>query len=156
MTELSISILSHCAVNTVFRLNYLSNFFLEPIYSEMMRDVGMARSEFVVVFTLKQLETLTAQDICDITGRPKNSISQAVTKLDARKLIRKGVDESDARRTLLSLTAAGLAMYERVIKPFERREEAMLSVLTAKERAQFSALLGKLTMRDDDWATGTR
>lgn len=145
------TILTKSEITTGYRLNYLANFFVGPVYSEVSRSTGLARSEFVVLFCLQQLGTLTAQDVCDITGRPKNSISQAVSKLATQGLIKKQADSRDGRRAPLLLTAKGLALYEELIPLFQQREKDMLSVLTEREKTQFANLLGKLVLRNDNW-----
>ena len=89
------AILTESEITTGFRLNYLANFFVGPVYSEVSRVSGLARSEFVVLFCLQHSGTLTAQDVCDITGRPKNSISQAVNKLVVQGLIKRQTDTTD-------------------------------------------------------------
>jgi len=134
-----------------YRISYLANFFVGPVYAEISRSCGLARSEFVVLFCLRNVGELTAQDVCQITGRPKNSVSQAVTKLAAAGLIRRRTDEQDARRAILGLTTRGRELYERLIPLFRLREEQMLAVLTPREREQFERLLRKLTLRPDDW-----
>ncbi len=152
MSEHRDTILTRSAITVSYRLSYLTNFLVEPLYNEVSRQTGLARSEFVVLFCLNHLGVLTAQDVCEITGRPKNSISQAVTKLVNQALIEKQVDSSDARRAPLALTAAGQALYLQLIPLFVQREQAMLSVLTEREREQFEKLIGKLVLRTDNWA----
>ncbi len=145
------SILTRSEITVGYRLSYLANFFVGPLYSEISRRTGLARSEFVVLFCLRHLGILMAQDICEITGRPKNSISQAVTKLVRQGLIEKQVDQADGRRAPLKITPAGEALYTEIIPMFQQREQAMLSVLTERERGQFERLLGKLVLRADHW-----
>lgn len=145
------SILSENVITSGFRLNYLANFFVAPVYAEIAKRTGLARSEFVVLFCLHHLGTLTAQDVVAITGRPKNSISQAVTKLMQRGLIEKQADASDARRAPMQLSAAGATQYEDLIGLFQDRQAQMLSVLSKREQEQFDKLLGKLVLRDDNW-----
>lgn len=145
------AILTRSQITTGYRLSYLANFFVGPLYSKIARRTGLARSEFVVIFCLHHLGVLMAQEICDITGRPKNSISQAVTKLVRLGLIEKQVDNADGRRAPLKITLAGTALYTGIIPMFQQREQAMLSVLTEREREQFERLLGKLVLRSDNW-----
>jgi DNA-binding MarR family transcriptional regulator len=145
------AILTKSEITIGFRLNYLANFFVGPVYSEVSRSTGLARSEFVVLFCLQQVGTLTAQDVCDITGRPKNSISQAVNKLALQGLIKRQADSTDGRRAPLALTPKGLSLYNELIPLFQRREKEMLSVLTEREQEQFAKLLGKLVLRSDNW-----
>jgi DNA-binding MarR family transcriptional regulator len=145
------TILTENVITAGFRLNYLANFFVEPVYAEIAKRSGLARSEFVVLFCLNHLGKLTAQDVVAITGRPKNSISQAVTKLTERRFIKKLADDSDARRIPMELTADGARVYEDLIGLFLHRQSQMLSVLNKREQEQFHRLLGKLVMRDDQW-----
>ncbi len=145
-------ILGKNVITVGYRLSYLANFLVGSLYKEVARLTGLARSEFVVLFCLHHLGVLTAQEVCGITGRPKNSISQAVTKLAAHALIEKEAHSSDARRVPLRLTDSGKAMYELLIPLFVEREREMLSVLTDRERDQLEKLLGKLVQRNDSWA----
>jgi DNA-binding MarR family transcriptional regulator len=147
------TMLSSGSVTIGFRLSYLANFYTEPVYKEIARLHGLARSEFVVLLCLRQLGTLTAQDICEVTGRPKNSISQAVSKLDKGAQIVRRTDDDDARRSYLELTEAGRALCDEIVPLFLVREVEMLSVLNEKQRAQLEKLLELLTQRRDDWAT---
>jgi DNA-binding MarR family transcriptional regulator len=145
------NILTENTITTGFRLNYLANFFVAPVYAEIARRTGMARSEFVVLFCLHHLGTLTAQDIVSITGRPKNSISQAVTKLMQRGLVEKQADSNDARRAPMQLSVTGSNEYQSLIGLFQERQARMLAVLSKREQEQFEKLLGKLVLRDDNW-----
>jgi DNA-binding MarR family transcriptional regulator len=90
--------------------------------------------------------------VVELTGIPKNSVSRAVSRLKKMGLIRRAADRDDGRRAMLSLTAKGSALYERVLPRFQQRQEAMVSVLTAAERQELHRLLNKLVERDDDWA----
>jgi DNA-binding MarR family transcriptional regulator len=145
-------ILESNEITVGYRVSYLANFYVGPIYGELAKSLGVSRSEFVVVFCLHHLGSITAQQVCEITGRPKNSISQAVRKLIQAGYVQRHTDADDARRAPLVLTARGRALYEEVIPKFRAREEKMLSVLTEPERKQFERLLAKLVLRDDDWA----
>ncbi len=145
-------ILAENEITCAYRISYLANFLVGPVYADVAKTLGVSRSEYVVVFCLHHLGSLTAQDVCAITGRPKNSISQAVSKLLRAGRVQRRTDPSDARRAPLLLTAKGRAIYDRVIPLFRGREQKMLSVLSAREREQFNSLLEKLGIRDDSWA----
>lgn len=151
MTSHRHQILEKSAITVGYRLNYLVNFFIGPFYAELSQETGMARSEFVVLFCLEHVGPISAQEICEITGRPKNSISQAVTKLVKSGLIVRKADTGDARRAILKPTAAGKSLFQQVIPRFQKRESEMLSVLSEREKEQFEKLIGKLTLRTDNW-----
>ena len=140
------------AITPGFRISYLANFYAEPVYKEVQKRHGIARGEFVVLMCLRGGGTLTAQDICRLTGRPKNSISQAVAKLEAAGFLRRTADADDARRNLLDITRAGENLCGQILPLFFERERQMLAVLSEVQREQLGQLLKVLTIRDDDWA----
>lgn len=135
-----------------YRISYLANLFAAGVYREVAARHQVARSEFVVVFCLRNLGELMAQDIAQVTGRPKNSVSRAVNALLERKLIARQIDPADARRAPLSLTRQGAALYDAVLPLFREREQAMLAPLNSRERKTLDNLLTKLVLRDDLWA----
>lgn len=145
-------ILDDSPIPFAFRINYLANFFTGSVYRDVAERFGVARSEFVVLFCLRRLGALTAQDVCQITGRPKNSVSRAVNALLARGLVARRTDPQDARRATLTLTRQGTEMHDAAIPLFQQREAAMLAPLSATERRTLDALLARLVLRDDDWA----
>jgi DNA-binding MarR family transcriptional regulator len=144
-------ILSDNEILSSYRLVLLANYFVSPIYADINQRFGIARGDFVVIFCLQQLGPLTAQDVCDITRHPKNSVSQALSKLVELGYVKKKPDPEDGRRFFLHLTAKAHQLYTKVMPAFHQREESMLSVLTPAERRQFLLLLGKLLLRNDGW-----
>ncbi|MEZ5645392.1 MAG: MarR family transcriptional regulator [Burkholderiaceae bacterium] len=145
-------ILERSPIPYAFRISYLANFFTGSVYRDVWQHFGVARSEYVILFCLKQLGSLTAQDICEITGRPKNSVSRAVNALLERGYIDRQTDPQDARRSRLSLSREGLSVHDAAIHFFHEREAAMLSPLTDTERRTLDDLLTKLVLREDDWS----
>lgn len=134
-----------------YRISLLANLFTGSVYRQVAALHGVARSEFAVVFCLRLLGELTAQDIVDITGRPKNSISRSVNAMLEKGYIIRRVDPHNARRSPLRLTRAGEALYDDVLPLFQAREAAMLAPLSPRERETLNKLLTKLATRDDGW-----
>jgi len=135
-----------------YRISFLANFFTGSVYRQVQARHGVARSEFVLVYCLRLAGELTAQQVCDITGRPKNSVSRAVNAMLARGYVARDTDPADARRGLLNLTRRGRELYDAAIQLFREREAAMLAPLSARERDTLDRLLAKLVLRDDAWA----
>ena len=138
-------------IPVAYRINLLANLFTGAVYRKIAASHGVARSEFTVIFCLSNLGELTAQDVVDITGRPKNSVSRAVNALLERGLVSRRTDPGNARRAPLSLTRAGKKLYDEVLPVFEARESALLSVLNSRERETLERLLMKLAARTDGW-----
>ncbi len=145
-------ILAESAIPHAFRISYLANFYAASVYRQVTARFGVTHSEFVVLFCLRRLGDLTAQDVCHITGRPKNSVSRAVGALAARGFIDRRADPQDARRTVLTLTRRGRELHDAAIPLFAEREAAMLAPLSESDRRALDRLLAKLVLRADDWA----
>jgi DNA-binding MarR family transcriptional regulator len=136
-----------------YRIGYLFNHFAGPVYKWTVAEMGLHRPEFAAMFCADHLED-AASDVVLLTGIPKNSVSRAVSKLIAEGLMATETDVTDGRRSFLRLTPKGQKIYASILPRFRERQEQMVSVLTAAERAEFNRLLNKLVERDDDWAKG--
>jgi DNA-binding MarR family transcriptional regulator len=95
---------------------------------------------------------VTAQEIVAATGRPKNSISVAVSKLERKRLLARRPSESDSRRMELRVTAAGREVFRKIVPLLAERERRMLQALSEPERRQFNALLMKVAQKVPEWA----
>ncbi|MEM7734841.1 MAG: MarR family transcriptional regulator [Deinococcota bacterium] len=135
-----------------YKLNYLANNFLGPLIPALKKRWNLSRTEFSVLYCLRQAGRLTAKDICEITGRPKNSVSRAVHTLLKRSIVSQQLDASDGRRMILTLTTKGKHLYKEIIPLFEERERVMLACLSAEEQEALEHLLNKLVASTVDWA----
>jgi DNA-binding MarR family transcriptional regulator len=145
--------LSRNAVTIAWRLNYVANFYAVPFYLALEKRLGISRPEYVILFCAAQHPGVTAQEIVASTGRPKNSISVAVSKLERKRLVLRRSSARDSRRMELRPTAEGLAVFEKVVPLLAERERRMVEVLTDAERRQFNAMLMKIAQRVPEWAT---
>ena len=147
-----LAILENGAASIAGKLSWLANFFSGPIYRRMEMEKGLTRPEFVVLHCTTHVPLVTARDIAQMTGLPKNSISRAVQRLLRDGRISRGSASADAGALPLAVTAKGRALYNELIKAFVARESEMLVPLSRAERAELDRLLDKLTARTDGWA----
>jgi MarR family transcriptional regulator, temperature-dependent positive regulator of motility len=117
----------------------------------MSRDFDVGRDEFNVLSCLSSHGPMAAKTICEVTGRPKNSISRAVTRLSERKMIRRKINPLDRRESSLILTDSGRKLYERVLPIAIDRQSTMLSGLSSSERALLDQVLNKLMQFRHEW-----
>jgi DNA-binding MarR family transcriptional regulator len=89
-------------------------------------------------------EACSAQYISDCTRTHKSTISRAVTALLERQVVERVENAEDRREFRLRLTRKGRALYEELIPRLLCKEQEILSCLSAQERKQFAALLGKI------------
>jgi DNA-binding MarR family transcriptional regulator len=128
-----------------FRLNRLGAEVSAALSSEYRARYGLDIPEWRVMATLGfRNEACSAQYIAQCTRTHKSTISRAVTSLLEHDLIERVENADDRREFRLRMTRKGHALYEELIPRLLRREQEILSCLTAQERKEFARLLGKI------------
>ena len=128
-----------------FRLNRLGAEVSAALSSEYRERYGLDIPEWRVIATLGfRNEACSAQYIAQCTRTHKSTISRAVTSLMERQLVERVENEDDRREFRLAMTRRGTALYEELIPRLLRREQEILSCLSAQERKDFARLLGKV------------
>jgi MarR family transcriptional regulator, temperature-dependent positive regulator of motility len=135
-----------------FRFNYIALRYNIPLYGWVEREYGLARPEYVVVYSLGLRDGVTARDICVSYGFPKNSLSRAINALERKGLVTRQNHPTDKRSFVISLTPAGRRLLEETLPRFVALQDEMLRVLTPKERTQLSVLLAKIVLGTFDKA----
>jgi DNA-binding MarR family transcriptional regulator len=128
-----------------FRLNRLAAEVSAALSGEYHERYGLDIPEWRVLATLGfRNDACTAQYIAYCTRTHKSTISRAVTALMARQLIERVENEDDRREFALRMTRKGKALYEELIPRLLRKEQEIMSCLSAQERKDFAAMLGKI------------
>jgi MarR family transcriptional regulator, temperature-dependent positive regulator of motility len=139
------------AVTFAWRLNYIASFYAVPFYLALEQRIGISRPEYVILFCVIHRPGVTAGEIVAATGRPKNSISFAVTRLEEKGLIARRPNHTDSRRMELRATGPGRAIYRRVLPFLQERERRLLAPLSAQERERLGSLLMKIALNVPEW-----
>jgi DNA-binding MarR family transcriptional regulator len=128
-----------------FRLNRLAAEVSSALSAEYAARYGLDIPEWRVLATLGfRHDACSAQYIAQCTRTHKSTISRAVTALMKRQIVERVENEDDRREFRLRLTRKGAALYEELIPRLLRREQEILSCLSAQERRDFTRLLGKI------------
>jgi DNA-binding MarR family transcriptional regulator len=128
-----------------FRLNRLAAEVSAALSAEYQERYGLDIPEWRVLATLGfRNEACTAQYIVHCTRTHKSTISRAVTTLMQRQLIERVENADDRREFALRMTREGQALYDELIPRLLRKEQEILSCLSAQERKEFSSALGKI------------
>lgn len=133
-------------------LTVISNRYGSPIFAQIERQHKLLRDEAAVIVRLAAQAGQTAQEIVGYTGRPKNSISRAVLKLEADGAVRRAEDVQDRRASKLYLTEKGNAIFEEIFGYFADRDQRLLSVLGAQEKKELTRIMLKLLDASNQWA----
>ena len=128
-----------------FRLNRLAAEVSSALSSEYRERYGLDIPEWRVLATLGfRNGPCSAQYIAHCTRTHKSTISRAVTGLMARQLVERVENADDRREFQLRMTRKGNALYQQLIPRLLRREQEILSCLSAEERKHFARVLGKI------------
>jgi DNA-binding MarR family transcriptional regulator len=139
-----------------FRLNRLAAEVSAALANEYQARYGLDIPEWRVLATLGfRNDACSAQYIAHCTRTHKSTISRAVTALMKRQLVERVENEDDRREFALRMTPKGNALYEELIPRLKRREQEILSCLSAQQRKDFAALLGKIEQSLDLIQTST-
>lgn len=128
-----------------FRLNRLAAEVSSALSGEYQARYGLDIPEWRVLATLGfRNDACSAQYIAQCTRTHKSTISRAVTALMTRQLVERVENADDRREFRLRLTRQGKTLYEELIPRLLRKEQEILACLSAQERKDFAALLGKI------------
>ncbi len=128
-----------------YRMSYLTNAVIVPVYDQVRRDFGVIRAEYHLLMCLAHYPTLSAQDVSRVTRRPRNSISRAVHRMLADGYLDRAPDPDDGRQALLTITASGRELHDKISARLAERQEEILAPLTGTERRQLDQILQKLS-----------
>lgn len=127
-----------------YRLSILSNRVSRAIAARYAKTFDLTIPEWRIIAVLGRRPGLTAKDIAEATEMDKVAVSRAVARLVKARRVSAEADRDDARRQLLSLTAAGESVHARIAPIALASEQRLLAALDARERAQLDALLDRL------------
>jgi DNA-binding MarR family transcriptional regulator len=126
-----------------FRLNRLAAEVSAALSSEYQERYGLDIPEWRVLATLGfRNDACSAQYIAHCTRTHKSTISRAVTTLMTRQLVERVENADDRREFALRMTRKGNALYRELIPRLLRKEQEILSCLSAPERKDFARMLG--------------
>ena len=132
-----------------FQLVALANRISASASRAYLRNFGVGVMEWRVLALLALKVRTTAQEISQLSGLDKSSVSRAVQALIRRADVAAAADPADNRRAVLTLTAQGEALHDRIILSSLARERLLLAGLSADEQRTLFDLLRRLSANMD-------
>ncbi len=127
-----------------YRLNRLAE-RVSREFSQIYADRhGLTRPEWRTLATLGQFGTMTATAIGAHSSMHKTKVSRAVSALEIRKWLARGMDPIDRRVEHLTLTSAGRAAYRNLVPLMQAHEARLLGRLTLAERESLLKAIAEL------------
>jgi len=127
-----------------FRMILIGSYFATQPFADLARHHGLLRDEFTVLGILSDYGEMSANVICAMSGRPKNSISRGVIRLTGQGLIAARPNPEDRRSVILSVEPEGRRLYGEALALFREREREMFGGLSPRELQSLDRLLAKL------------
>ena len=106
--------------------------------------LGLTLTDFGILEALLHKGPMPVNDLGRTVGLTSGSITTAVDRLQARKLLERRGSEEDARARVVHLTAAGRSEIQCAFGAHSKAMDRLGATLSASERRQMARLLKKL------------
>lgn len=130
-----------------YRLSVLANTVSSGIARLYAERFQMTIPEWRVMAVIGCYGPQSANAVCQRTAMDKVRVSRAVASLTRAGRLKRATDRGDRRRSVLTLTARGHAVHDRIVPLARAAEARLLQSLSAAERQQVDALVAKLQNR---------
>jgi DNA-binding MarR family transcriptional regulator len=130
-----------------YRLSVLTNLVSGTIAGAYQRRLGLSIPEWRVLAVLARYPGLSAAEVAARTRMDAVAVSRAVARLLAAGRLRRTTSRDDRRRSVLSVSATGAAVYRKVAPIALGYERELLAALEPDERAALERVLDLLTTR---------
>ena len=129
-------------------LGYLLGHANHAVYKDFDREVraaGLSSIEWRVLATLHDSPPQAISQLALEVLSKQPTVTKLVQRMSEQGWVQLLADPDDQRRTLVTATAAGLAVVTPLIGKARQHEARTLRALTATETTALKKLLGKLT-----------
>lgn len=107
----------------------------------------ITRAEWRVLAALGANNGMAAKDISAYSTLDKMQVSRAVARLEEAGLVTRATDDADRRAKILTLTASGRALFQKIVPLAQAREDYLLEDLDPQERAALDKAMAKVLAR---------
>lgn len=117
----------------------------ETVNEGIFDSFGITRADFqILALLIQRRRPLTPSEISEECGVTGASTTKRLRRLEANKMVIREVNPDDGRGWLIAPAEHIVATFEPLIEAVSIQEHQFLECLSAPEREQLTALLGKL------------
>jgi DNA-binding MarR family transcriptional regulator len=127
-----------------YRLSVLANTVSSGIARLYAERFQMTIPEWRVMAVIGYYGPQSANEVCRRTAMDKVRVSRAVASLTGAGRLKRATDRGDRRRSVLTLTAKGQGVHDRIVPLARAAEARLLQSLSAAERRQVDRLVARL------------
>jgi DNA-binding MarR family transcriptional regulator len=129
-----------------YRLSVLTNTISAAIATQYAERFDLSITEWRVLAILGRYPGISANEVAERAAMDKVAVSRAVASLLKSARLKRAIDGSDRRRSMLSLSTRGQKVYDQVAPLAKRHEERLLAHLTAEECLWLDRIIDKLSL----------
>ncbi|MBC3633505.1 MULTISPECIES: MarR family winged helix-turn-helix transcriptional regulator [Klebsiella] len=126
------------------------------IIDSAITDTGLTQSSWTVLMQLHQLgDNVSVSELAEVQGIELPPLMRTLTQLDKQGYLLRSTSPYDKRIRLLTLTAEGRAILEKLNRVIETYQQRVTETLPEAQLAAFSATLNQIacnlrTIREED------
>jgi DNA-binding MarR family transcriptional regulator len=109
----------------------------DGLYQSMTRQTDITPRQFGVLMALLQQGPMTPSALADRISCDRNTLSEMLKRMTARRLISKKSHPGDRRSIQVQITAKGTSALMAVVPAAARLQDLMLAPLSQDDRAHF-------------------
>jgi MarR family transcriptional regulator, temperature-dependent positive regulator of motility len=122
------------------------------LLSEVTEPESLSPVEYAILGSLDDSPGMDQRTLAERIGIDTVSAHQLVGRLETRGLINQAVDPDDRRARLLTLTARGLRLRQKLRPEIAEAHARIMAPLSARERAMLTDLLGRVVDANEAYA----
>jgi DNA-binding MarR family transcriptional regulator len=123
--------------------------YIDQGHADFFGRHGLSRADWDVLASLRREGrpySLSPTALYRALMRTSGAMSQRLARLEARGLIKRELDPADRRGIVVTLTAKGVTLVERIAEGHLANERELLAPLSTREREALASLLKKLLL----------
>lgn len=109
-----------------------------------VRSLGLTPPQFDIIATLGNTEGMTFKELGEKTLITKGTLTGVVDRLAARRLVRRVPSSTDGRSSIVQLTAAGEALFDKVFPRHMAHLKGAFARFSGQELGQIEAMMLRL------------
>jgi DNA-binding MarR family transcriptional regulator len=115
------------------------------VFLEETAELGVTSTQYGILYLLERRPSIDQITVARLLGLDRSTTGMVLKTLEEGGLVCRVVEPTDRRRRTLELSQAGRDLLNELATPAGRAVERLLAPFAPAERAQFLALLERLT-----------
>jgi DNA-binding MarR family transcriptional regulator len=126
----------------------------QRLVADALGQADARRVHVCVLATLAEFGAHSQADLGRRCGIDRSDMVALINELAGDGLVARSPDDTDRRRNVITLTAAGQRQLGNLLSLLETSQEALLVGLSAEERAQLAILLARIVESHPEFVAG--